>query len=92
MGVVEEGGKVAEGFLSAFRGQPFGLALVVTNLALIFLFYVILNTVAVQREREFTQLHSEQKEIREILSHCVIPQQKTEVPAWLASLMEGDFR
>lgn len=71
MGVIEEGGKVAEGFLGAFKGQPLSLAMIVTNLALLALFWTILNTLATQREREVTQLHTEQKEIRDMLGKCV---------------------
>lgn len=87
MGVVEEGGKVAEGFLASFKGQPLSLALVVTNLALLGIFYYVLATLSAQREREFGAMRIEQKEVREMLSHCIVPGQKTEVgtPAWWAS-------
>ena len=73
-GVTEEVGKVAGGFVSSLKDQPLSLALVVMNLAMLVFFYFLLNTVATQREREITQLHQEQREVREMLGKCIIPE------------------
>ena len=73
-GVTEEVGKVAGGFVSSLKDQPLSLALVVMNLAMLVFFYFLLSTVASQREREVTQLHQEQKDVREMLGKCIVPE------------------
>jgi hypothetical protein len=75
-GPLEEAGKVAGGFVDAMRGQPLALALVVMNIALLGLFFWIGRTVAATREREINLLYTDQKEIRELLSRCVVPPHK----------------
>jgi mannose/fructose/N-acetylgalactosamine-specific phosphotransferase system component IID len=76
-GAVEEASKVATGFIDAMKGQPLGLAMVVMNLAMVAIFWMIIDH-AYKRgsEREEATL-KEQKEIRELLSRCVVPEQKT---------------
>ena len=69
-GPVEEVGKAAGGFIEALKREPLSLALVVMNLALLVMFYVILMGLTKQRASEITQLHQEQKEVRELLARC----------------------
>jgi hypothetical protein len=71
-GPVDEAGKAVGGFLDAMKAQPLSLALVVMNLALLLLFYFIMEKVSETRAREFTALQVEQKEVRELLSKCII--------------------
>jgi hypothetical protein len=77
-GPVEEVGKVAGGFMDAMKGQPLSLALVIMNLALLGLFFWIGKTVAATREREIGLLYADQKEIRELLSRCVVPHKEAD--------------
>jgi hypothetical protein len=79
-GAVEEGAKVAAGFMDALKREPLSLALVVMNMALLAFFYVLLTRVADQREREINLLYADKKEVRELLSKCVVPERRTEKP------------
>lgn len=72
-GPVEEVGKATGLFMQIMKDQPLSLALVIMNLALLGLFYVIMDRVSHTREREINQLHQEQKEVRELLAKCVVP-------------------
>lgn len=72
-GAVEEGAKVAGGFIDALKREPLSLALVVMNLAMLLFFYFLLTTVAGQREREINLLYADKKEVRELLARCVVP-------------------
>jgi len=72
-GPVEEVGKVASSFMDAMKTQPLALSLVIMNICLLVLFYLIMDrTDTHQRERE-AAARTEQKEIREMLSRCVVP-------------------
>jgi hypothetical protein len=73
MGAIEEGGKLAGGFMDALKREPLSLALVVMNLCLLAFFYVLLTTIAGQREREIALLYADKKEVRELLAKCVVP-------------------
>jgi hypothetical protein len=75
-GVGEEGVKVVGGIVESLRQQPLSLALVIMNIALLALFFYIGKTVAATREREINLLYTDQKEIRELLSRCVVPPSK----------------
>ena len=72
-GAVEEGAKLAGGFMDALKREPLSLALVVMNLAMLLFFYFLLTTVASQREREIQLLYTDKKEVRELLAKCVVP-------------------
>jgi hypothetical protein len=85
MGVTEEAGKAAGGFIDALKKEPLSLALVVMNLALLAFCYVILTTVAAQRKEEISLLYQDKKEVRELLARCVVPnktqfQQMPQIP------------
>ena len=73
MSMSEQGGKVATGFIEALKQEPLSLALVVMNICLLVFFYVLLTTVSKQREREIGLLYADKKEVREMLSKCVVP-------------------
>jgi hypothetical protein len=65
---IEEGGKVAAGFIDAMKTQPLALALCAGNILLICLFYFILSVVAEQRRREVQLFYDEARSVREMLS------------------------
>jgi hypothetical protein len=71
-GVGEEGVKVVGGIVESLKAQPLSLALVIMNIALLGLFFYITQTISKQREREITMLYNEHKEVRELLSRCVV--------------------
>ncbi len=73
-GVVGEVGKAAGTFMDALKREPLSLALVVMNLALLLFFYVILIRVADQRRDEINLLYADKKEVRELLTKCVVPE------------------
>lgn len=77
-GAVEEGAKLAGGFLDALKREPLSLALVVMNLCLLVFFYVILTRVADQRKDEIGLLYADKKEVRELLAKCVVPERRSE--------------
>lgn len=72
-GIGEEGAKVATGFIEALKNEPISLALVLMNICLLGFFYFLLTTVSNQREREINLLYADKKEVRELLSKCVVP-------------------
>jgi hypothetical protein len=72
-GAVESAEHVASGFIEALRREPLSLALVLMNLALLVFFWVLLSTVAAQREREVNLLYADHKEVRDLLAKCVVP-------------------
>ena len=73
MGVTEEVGKATGGFIEALKREPLSLALVVMNLSLLGFFWLILNAVAAQREREVNLMYEDKKEVRELIAKCVVP-------------------
>lgn len=80
MGLTEEGGKAVGSFMDAMKREPLSLALVAMNLALLGFFYVLLTSVAAQREREIGLLYADKKEVRELLAKCVVPGRETSNP------------
>jgi hypothetical protein len=77
--MIEEGSKVATGFIDALKKEPLSLALVLMNVALLVFFYVLLTTVSKQREHEIGLLYADKKEVREMLSRCVVPDRRSEL-------------
>lgn len=77
-GPVEEVGKAGGIFMSIMKDQPLSLALVIMNVALLILFYIIMQAVTKTREREVNLMYEDHKEVRELLAKCVIP--KTSLP------------
>lgn len=72
-GPVEEAGKLAGTFMDSLKQQPLSLALVVMNVALLGIFFYVINVNAKQREREVALIYADQKEIRNLLAKCVVP-------------------
>ena len=72
-GAIEESAKLAGGFLDALKREPLSLSLVVMNLALLGAGYLLLTTVAAQREREVNLMYADKREVRELLAKCVVP-------------------
>ena len=80
-GVIEETGKATREFIGALRKEwPLSLALVLMNICLLVFCYIILRTVADQREREVALLYADHKEVRDLLSRCIVPERRTDVP------------
>ena len=77
--MIEEGSKVATGFIDALKKEPLSLALVLMNVALLVFFYVLLTTVSKQREHEIGLLYADKKEVREMLSKCVVPDRRSDL-------------
>ena len=77
--MIEQGGKVATGFIDALKKEPLSLALVLMNVALLVFFYVLLTTVSKQREHEIGLLYADKKEVREMLSKCVVPDRRSDL-------------
>jgi hypothetical protein len=70
----EEAGKVGMSFIGALRKEwPLSLAMVLMNICLLGFCYLILNTVAQQREREVNLIYGEHAAVRDLLSKCIIP-------------------
>jgi len=77
-GPVEEASKTAGIFMDVMKTQPLALALVVMNVALLAVLWYVATLTNETRKREFDALHAEQKEVRELLSKCVVPTQRSE--------------
>lgn len=77
-GPVEEISKSTNIFLDIMRREPRSLALVIMNVGLLLLFYVILSVVAEQRKREVNQLYVMNKEVRDLLSRCIVPERRSD--------------
>jgi len=58
--------QAASGFIEAMKSQPLALALVVMNLALLALFYVIVQSAEARHKANGEQL----KTMLELLAHC----------------------
>jgi len=72
-GPIEEGAKVAGGFIDALRGQPATLALIVSNMALLIFIFYIGHEVATGRQKMLEQEYEYQKHVTELLSKCIVP-------------------
>ena len=73
-GAVEEGAKLAGGFIDALKREPLSLALVFMNLCLLLFFYIILVRVADQRKEEIGLLYEDKRQVRDLLAKCVVPE------------------
>ena len=79
MNLTEEGAKAVSSFLGAFRNEPLSLALITMNVCLLVFFYILLTTVAKQRESEIGLLYADKREVREMLSRCIVPDKKSDL-------------
>jgi hypothetical protein len=83
MGPSEEIGKATGSFIDALKKEPLSLALVLMNLCLLGFFYILLTTISAQREREIGLLYADKKEVREMLSRCIVPEKQRTELEWL---------
>jgi hypothetical protein len=91
MGIAEEGvkavGTVATGAVETFRNMPLVLAMIITNLALMGLFYYYMNRITTRTETTATELFKSQdklfsqwasmikdtNDLTEKAMHCILP-------------------
>jgi hypothetical protein len=69
MNAIEEGTRVASSFIAVMKREPLALALVAMNIGLLVLFYILMT----HREHEIELIFADKKEVRELLSRCVVP-------------------
>lgn len=69
-GPMEEGAKVAAGFMEAMKSQPLALALVACNLTLLGLFFYVASWAGNNRASEFTAIMAANKEVQQLLYRC----------------------
>jgi hypothetical protein len=72
-GAVEEVGKATGAFMTIMKDQPLSLALAVMNVALLLLFWIILDKIDESRTSQLRLMYDEHKEVRELLAKCVVP-------------------
>jgi len=70
MGISEEAGKAAGDIISSLKSYPLILSLVLMNLGLLGLMYVIAGKSSETRQREFTMIFDNQKEMMELIAKC----------------------
>ena len=72
-GPVEEGAKLAGGFIEALRGQPAVLALTAANFALLVFIFYALNSAAKYREGLMEQVFENSKRIHDLMQSRGLP-------------------
>lgn len=72
MGAIEEGGKIATGFMTSMSSQPVMLGMVVIVLSQIAMLWYTLRFTGDARKNEFELIFKQQKEFAEMLSRCVV--------------------
>jgi hypothetical protein len=73
MGAVEEGGKVASGFIAALGSQPVLLVQSLIIAGVVFILYAQGTRSFTEREALTQSIFESQKHVREILSQCIVP-------------------
>jgi hypothetical protein len=73
MGAVEEGGKVASGFINALGNQPVLLVQSLIIAGVVFILYAQGTRSFSEREALTQSIFESQKHVREILSQCIVP-------------------
>jgi len=73
MNTSEDTAKVAVRFIDALKQEPLSLALVLMNICLLGFFYMWFHVWTLQQEKELDLLYGDKKEVRELLSKCVVP-------------------
>jgi hypothetical protein len=69
-GPLEEGAKVASGFVEAMRGNPLALALAASNIMLLAIFAYVANWAGNNRATEFAAIMAMQREVQQLLYRC----------------------
>jgi hypothetical protein len=72
MGVLEEGGKVASGFISALGSQPVLLVQSAILAGVVFILYAQGTRAFIEREQLLKSVFDAQSHVREILSQCIV--------------------
>jgi cytoskeletal protein RodZ len=62
------------------------LGLVVMNLAMVGMLWFVLRFAQDARKTEFELIFSSQKEVQQILAHCIVPNKTGVPPSWLPLL------
>jgi hypothetical protein len=75
-GPIEEVGKAASGFMTAMTSQPVMLGMVVIVLALIGMLFMTMKSASEVRRAEVQMIFEQQKQVQDILSRCIVPQQR----------------
>jgi len=73
MGAVEEGGKVASGFIAALGSQPVLLVQSLIIAGVVFILYAQGTRSFTEREALLKSVFEAQQHVREILSQCIVP-------------------
>lgn len=71
MGPVEEGAKVAGSFVEAMKTQPLALALAISQILLLALFFMIAHWAGENRSTEFRAIMAANAEVQKLLFQCV---------------------
>ena len=83
MGVTEEAGKAASGFIEGLKTQPVLLVQSLIIAGVVFILYAQGTRSFIEREKLLNSVFESQANVREILSRCIVPpppQQRTETP------------
>ncbi len=73
MGATEEATKAVGSFMDSMKSQPLSLALVILNVALMFLLYQVYTKADSAREAQMQLIFAAQKDMQVLLSKCVVP-------------------
>jgi len=76
MGLAEEGGKVATGFVTALGSQPVLLVQAAIIAGVVFILYAQGSKSFIEREKLLQSIFESQQNVREILSKCIVPQDR----------------
>src|SRR4029077_4296038 len=78
MGVTEEAGKAASGFITALGSQPVLLVQSLIIAGVVFILYAQGTRSFTEREVLLKSVFDSQQNVREILSQCIVPDKRTE--------------
>jgi len=67
---MQEGGKAINSVIDSLKGNPFMLAMVIMNLALLAFLFYIAQQIGAQRQREIAQIYAQFKETQDLLLKC----------------------
>lgn len=73
-GLTEEGGKTIRTFMDVLKQEPISLALVVMNIALLIIFYIVIQAAGTTRAREVAMIYENEKRNSELLAKCIDPE------------------
>ena len=74
MGAVEEGAKVAGGFIDGLKTQPVLLVQSLIIAGVVFILYAQGTRSFIEREKLLNSVFDSQSNVRDILSKCIVPQ------------------